>query len=267
MIQNYARPRALLLGISFAIIFLFVCGGGIIVVSQAVENTLPGDLWFGVRQFEERVRVSLARDAVTRAEWRITIITWRLNDLAARAGTRHELVAFSSLDDEVNAALLTIVELPADERAAPIHQVVMLMRGGRELLAKTGLARDPTFLARFDEKVAAMQTASEYAAIAPERLRQVALSLPLPALAVEADPSATTVVAPRAVPPPTGFKHSFPIDGAHAKIECEKCHVNAKYAGTPRDCVACHRDPHNPTLGRQCAACHTTNVWKPAKKK
>lgn len=267
MIQNYVQPRALLLGISFAIIFLFVCGGGIFIVSHAVENTLPGDLWFEVRQFEERVRVSLARDAVTRTEWRMTILTWRLNDLAARAGTRHELIAFSSVDDEINAALVTIAELPADERAAPIRQLVTLMTGARALIVKTGLARDSTFLARFDEKAAAMQAASEYAAIAPERLRQVATSLPLPALPVTADSSATTVVAPRAVPPPTGFKHSFPIDGAHAKIACEQCHVNAKYAGTPRDCVACHRDPHNPTLGRQCAACHTTNVWKPAKKK
>jgi hypothetical protein len=267
MIQNYARPRALVLGISVAIIFLFVCGGGIFILSQAVENTLPGDVWFGVRQFGEAFRMWLAHDPGSRAEWRRTIITWRLHDLAARAGTRHELVAFSSVDEAINTALITITDLPADERAGAIQQVATLMRDERELLVKTGLAHDPTFLARFDAKAAAIQAAHEYAAVAPERLYQIAVPLPAPSTPATTDSSTMVVVAPRTVPASGGFKHSFPLDGAHTKIACEQCHIAGKYAGTARECMACHRDAHNPTLGRQCAACHTTKAWKPAKKK
>ncbi|MBV6399725.1 MAG: hypothetical protein CNIPEHKO_00002 [Anaerolineales bacterium] len=65
------------------------------------------------------------------------------------------------------------------------------------------------------------------------------------------------------------FDHSrsdFPLTGAHQQVECEKCHVNDQFAGTPSACVACHADPvfHLGLFGTDCAACHTTTAWKPA---
>lgn len=63
----------------------------------------------------------------------------------------------------------------------------------------------------------------------------------------------------------------FPLDAAHAKVECDKCHVpgesNAeRFPGrTPDDCQACHADAHDGQFpGRTCAECHSGDAFKPA---
>ena len=65
------------------------------------------------------------------------------------------------------------------------------------------------------------------------------------------------------------FDHSlaaFPLTGAHAQVECEGCHVNDVFKGTPQDCFSCHAEPayHIGLFGAECAACHSTDGWKPA---
>jgi hypothetical protein len=65
------------------------------------------------------------------------------------------------------------------------------------------------------------------------------------------------------------FDHSkaaFQLTGAHANVECTKCHVNNVFKGTPQQCVACHGDPpfHAGLFPTDCAACHTTQAWSPA---
>ena len=65
------------------------------------------------------------------------------------------------------------------------------------------------------------------------------------------------------------FDHSrsnFPLTGAHQQVDCEKCHVNGQFAGTPTTCVNCHADPafHVGAFGTDCAACHSTTAWSPA---
>jgi hypothetical protein len=262
MNQNHSRARALLIVSVFALIVLFVCGGGIGIALNASENILPGDPWFGARRFKDALGIAFARDATTRADAQLTTVAHRLNDFALRAGTQHELVAFTTLDDAINAALVAIADLPVDDRAMMLMQLTGTMEVERDVVVQTGLARDAQFLVRFDAKISAVRAARAEPELAPERLRRIAIALP-----AAADASPSVSVAPRAVPPPTGFKHSFPIDGAHSKIECEKCHRKNVYAGTPRDCVTCHHDIHKPTLGQQCATCHTTNVWKPINKK
>jgi hypothetical protein len=45
---------------------------------------------------------------------------------------------------------------------------------------------------------------------------------------------------------PATFDHNlsaFKLDGAHANVECESCHKNGVYKGTPKECVACHAEP------------------------
>ena len=66
------------------------------------------------------------------------------------------------------------------------------------------------------------------------------------------------------------FDHNqsnFPLTGAHQNTDCEKCHVNAQFAGTPSTCVGCHAGPdfHLGALGADCAQCHTAVAWSPAK--
>ena len=80
--------------------------------------------------------------------------------------------------------------------------------------------------------------------------------------------------------PARGFDHAksrFPLTGAHAKVECLKCHAapqvvkatDAKGQPVPEwkplphaDCVSCHKDPHASRFKGACAKCHTTADWK-----
>lgn len=60
----------------------------------------------------------------------------------------------------------------------------------------------------------------------------------------------------------------FRLDGAHAPLACEKCHVDPapkgkKIAGIDRTCIFCHRkdDRHDGGFGGRCERCHTTSKW------
>ena len=73
-----------------------------------------------------------------------------------------------------------------------------------------------------------------------------------------------------------GFDHSrtaFPLLGAHSAVDCASCHVNGRFAGTPKDCFACHQNDFQSTTNpnhvaanfpRDCTSCHSNNAWKPS---
>jgi hypothetical protein len=68
---------------------------------------------------------------------------------------------------------------------------------------------------------------------------------------------------------PAKFDHNlsaFKLEGEHAEVQCEKCHVDNVFKGTPTDCYSCHQkdDEHNGEFGTDCAACHTPNDWEGA---
>jgi hypothetical protein len=82
------------------------------------------------------------------------------------------------------------------------------------------------------------------------------------------------------------FNHSsvgFALQGAHARLECEKCHTKDRIAardiqgfsdarkqktflGLSQECRACHQDQHRGQFTQQCSACHAFDKWKPASK-
>ena len=68
------------------------------------------------------------------------------------------------------------------------------------------------------------------------------------------------------------FDHNltrFPLERAHAKVDCDRCHrperlgrsrqcrKAIKYTGLQPQCFACHVDIHKGELGEDCAKCHT----------
>ncbi len=57
--------------------------------------------------------------------------------------------------------------------------------------------------------------------------------------------------------PKDGWNHNtfFVRVGRHATLDCSACHVNGRFAGTPRVCVGCHGKQHGGLT--DCAACHT----------
>ena len=75
---------------------------------------------------------------------------------------------------------------------------------------------------------------------------------------------------------PANFDHNktrFPLNGAHERTDCARCHPGGRYAGTPLDCYSCHQAKYaattNPNhaasgFGTACQTCHNTNAWKPA---
>ena len=67
--------------------------------------------------------------------------------------------------------------------------------------------------------------------------------------------------------------HPWPLNGAHAIIDCASCHVGDPpvYLGTPTLCVGCHQDdydnspfPGHDAYPTTCENCHTTTAWTPA---
>ena len=64
------------------------------------------------------------------------------------------------------------------------------------------------------------------------------------------------------------FDHDqvYVLAGAHDDAECEDCHIERVYAGTPGDCVDCHEEPevHAGQFGLDCSRCHTSEAWAPA---
>ncbi len=69
----------------------------------------------------------------------------------------------------------------------------------------------------------------------------------------------------------SNFNHqltAFPLKGAHAKVDCEKCHRDKKtkekkWSGLAyKLCNDCHNNPHQPPFKKECTACHNETSWK-----
>jgi hypothetical protein len=65
----------------------------------------------------------------------------------------------------------------------------------------------------------------------------------------------------------------YPLEGAHAKVVCAKCHIPAgtatKYEIKFALCTDCHKDEHNgqfagPPLNNKCEGCHTVKTFAPS---
>ena len=69
----------------------------------------------------------------------------------------------------------------------------------------------------------------------------------------------------------TAADHSgFPLTGGHSGLDCNACHANGQYEGTPTDCYACHQDDYNGSsdpdhraagFSTDCTLCHNTDNW------
>lgn len=70
------------------------------------------------------------------------------------------------------------------------------------------------------------------------------------------------------------FNHdatSFPLLGAHKRLNCSQCHLGGQYKGVPNTCETCHNGqvaygrPSNHVMTTQrCDECHTVSAWSPA---
>jgi hypothetical protein len=56
-------------------------------------------------------------------------------------------------------------------------------------------------------------------------------------------------------------KSGFPLEGAHAAVDCKSCHASLDFTQEKQLCVSCHEDVHNGELGSECARCHTSRSF------
>ena len=65
----------------------------------------------------------------------------------------------------------------------------------------------------------------------------------------------------------------YPLEGAHIKVDCAKCHVPAgkatKFKIKFAQCTNCHQDAHasqfaSPPLSNKCESCHTVKTFAPS---
>lgn len=58
-------------------------------------------------------------------------------------------------------------------------------------------------------------------------------------------------------------KSNFPLTGGHLGVDCELCHKDDQFEGTPTSCFTCHGYPgwHGAAFGANCLDCHTVNTW------
>jgi len=69
---------------------------------------------------------------------------------------------------------------------------------------------------------------------------------------------------------PATFDHSrtrFPLTGAHAGLDCSRCHANQVFTGLSTVCSSCHPEPSFHAglfAGMTCDQCHNTSSWSPA---
>jgi hypothetical protein len=62
----------------------------------------------------------------------------------------------------------------------------------------------------------------------------------------------------------------FPLLGAHERTNCQTCHLQGIFKGTPRECVSCHiqgsriastfKSASHPPTAMPCVQCHTSQV-------
>ncbi len=71
---------------------------------------------------------------------------------------------------------------------------------------------------------------------------------------------------------PARYDHTaFPLMGAHAGLDCTRCHTNGRFDPLPSNCYSCHATdyqgaPDHTSLGfpQTCQQCHTTTAWLPS---
>jgi hypothetical protein len=80
-------------------------------------------------------------------------------------------------------------------------------------------------------------------------------------------------------PSRSSFNHTqtgFPLTGAHAQADCQTCHLQGMFKGTPRQCEVCHTQgsrtastfkPNNhPQTAMPCNQCHVSQIsWSGAR--
>ncbi len=237
----------------------------------------PGQAVFAVQYTAEHAYLDLQPGPQRRAAFGLTLLERRIGALEAVKATAAEVDVLTAVNTEIEHELALLQNVPAQDesplRAALVRELEGLLVE-LDQLVYTPSASPQGFIG-FRNAILALSLLARDASIPLANLYDLARNSSAAAggqaTAAPGEPTPTPQAAidPRMVlfpPGSPGAVHAFyPLTGAHALLQCQDCHVEGVYAGTPNLCSTCHAAvrPAGHYSG-ECALCHSPNAWLPA---
>ncbi len=254
-------------------LILILTAGSAVVVLAYTGPLHTGDALYPLQSLAERGAAWLKTNPYEQAMYRLELLERRAGDLTRSAGAPAEPKALSNLSAELERAvggLAAIGNLPSAKEQALRRRLEAALEAARRSLAGLlpGSQAAAQLQARLDRLLEnAGDPSLPLSALGVSPAQSVRAAAPLASAAVSGQ--VVGRVSPHAVrfqPGSLGAMHAFfPLDGAHAGLDCTQCHSGGRYAGVPNTCAGCHAgDAPAPHFPGACTLCHTTAAWTPA---
>ena len=269
--------RSKLLWVFLLTLFLAV----VLTAAGAALATLgpyrPGQAMFAAQYTAEHAYLDLQPDPQRRATFGLTLLERRIGALETVNATAAEIDVLTAVNTEIEHELALLQNVPAADEAPLRAGLVRDLEGllaALDRLAYTPSASPQGFIG-FRNAILALNLLARDASIPLANLYDLARNAGAAAggqaTAAPGQPTPTpqTAIDPRMVlfpPGSPGAVHAFyPLTGAHALLQCQNCHAEGVYAGTPNLCSTCHAAvrPAGHYSG-ECSLCHGPDAWLPA---
>ena len=235
----------------------------------------PGNLLFPIQYLAEQSGVLFIRSDTAKAQYYLDLLERRTSNLERRAGTKHEILALTYLNEELNQVGQALAGAPVEDLPALRSSMLETTHHIRIVLDLLTIcpAESPDFFAAMQAKVSTLLAMLEDPNTAQSNFARLALldsetpataaNIPVFGSGLSNQPQLNATQAVLFPPGSPGAVHDFfPLIGQHALLECTACHTNGQFANTPNQCQDCHLDqkPAGHFAG-DCAACHTATAW------
>jgi hypothetical protein len=258
------------------VVLLWAVLMGAIELALALEGPFhPGDLLFPAQRFSERQYATWVPGDGAKTEYLLKLVDRRATDLARQAERPEEDLALSALralNESLDMTLKNIGALPTSEFLSARVQLLAISERIESSLSLLRQSSDQASLeiSKINAKLDRLSRTALDDKSMSRRLNRKGLSLLLlPSVMSGVSPGDSSLAAdisPHSVYFPPGSlaaEHAFfPLAGGHVQLECEACHAEGVYSGTPNRCESCHAavEPVSHFAG-DCAACHSPVSW------
>ncbi|MGC9333944.1 MAG: hypothetical protein ACP5JJ_07345 [Anaerolineae bacterium] len=239
--------RVLILLASMNLVLLAVVAG--LFLLSEVYPLRPGAPLYSVQDAAEQWRLRLAAGEGRRAEVALDLVERRLSDLAQAHDQDRVQAAAAAFDAATNEAIRQIDAVPQDAQGALYNRLRGVLGQARVVVSALDAEGVESTVTRLTQRLEALQAAAsaeQMVALVP-RAGTLAQAEPIPFLDKDVDHSV------------------YPLEGAHADVACEDCHVGGLYVETPTDCASCHPLPADALYPAHfeggCEDCHGVESW------
>jgi hypothetical protein len=233
----------------------------------------PGQRLFEIQDWAERRYEALLGTTSGRANYGLTLLDRRINQLERGHGTPDEAYILISISDEIDYVLYLFKDIPSNEETDLRSLFLQDLNTLSALLDQNNdnAAGESQFQLAFRSKVQALRTQLEDDSISLKELPGVKIVIDEEPLSSSNDEIVWLInqIDPQKVPFPAGSPGAlhlfYPLDGKHSVLDCWSCHPDGVYKSTPNLCTDCHtNDMPAVHYGGQCILCHTTTAWLPS---